>query len=166
MRSQDLVLREEGLTAGTITGWGWYASSVLSTGYFNNFKITLCHTGRKELVADFVTNYDGRTPRKVYERAAQFTGSAVAYTWWSFDFDTPFEYDGDDNLIVEVFWQERDGGPGVVSYWTPIKGRCCMYAGPVPTDPAIFDYLHFMRLTVSPTAVAPTSLGRVKAVFR
>jgi hypothetical protein len=166
VRSQDLVLREEGPPAGTLTGWEWYASSVLSTGYFNDFKITLCQTGRAELVADFVANYDGRTPRKVYERAAQYTGNAVAYTWWGFDFDTPFEYDGVDNLIVEVFWLEREGGPGVVSYWTPMKGRCCMYAGPVPCDPAIFDYLHFMRITVSPTAVAPTSLGRVKAVFR
>ena len=166
MRSQDLVLQEEGLTAGTITAWAWYASSLLSRGYFNDFKITLCHTGRSELVADFVANYDNRKPRKVYERNSLYTGSAVAYTWWGFDFDTPFEYDGDDNLIVEVFWQEREGGPGVVSYWTPMKGRCCMYAGPVPTDPAVFDYLHCMRITVSPTAVAPTSLGRVKAVFR
>jgi hypothetical protein len=36
----------------------------------------------------------------------------------------------------------------------------------VPCDPAIFDFLHYMRMTVSPTAVAPTSLGRVKAVYR
>jgi hypothetical protein len=165
VRSQDLVLREEGLTAGSITRWEWYASSVLSRGYFNNFKLTLCHTGRAELVADFVANYDGRKPLVVYERDAEYA-NAVAYTWWGFDFDTSFRYDGADNLIVEVFWQGREGGPGVVSYWTPMQGRCCMYAGPVPCDPAVFHFLHFMRITVSPTAVAPTSLGRVKAVFR
>ena len=165
MRSQDLVLQEEGPTAGTITRWEWYASSLLSRGYFKNFKLTLCHTGRSELVADFVANYDNHKPVVVYEKESQYA-EATAYTWWGFDFDTPFEYDGDDNLIVEVFWLERDGGPGVVSYWTPKKGRCCMYAGPVPTDPAVFDYLHYMRVTVSPTAVAPTSLGRVKAMFR
>jgi hypothetical protein len=165
VRSQDLVLREEGLTAGSITRWEWYASSVLSRGYFNNFKLTLCHTGRAELVADFVANYDGRKPLVVYMRDAEYA-NAVAYTWWGFDFDTSFRYDGADNLIVEVFWQGREGGPGVVSYWTPMQGRCCMYAGPVPCDPAVFHFLHFMRITVSPTAVAPTSLGRVKAIFR
>ena len=55
MRSQDLVLREEGPAAGTVTRWEWYASSLLSRGYFNNFKLTLCHTGRTELVADFLS---------------------------------------------------------------------------------------------------------------
>ena len=165
MRSQDLVLREEGPTAGTVTRWEWYASSVLSRGYFDNFSLKLCHTGRTELVADFNANYDGRKPVTVYSRYSEYAG-ATAYTWWGFDFDTPFVYDGADNLIVEVFWQGRKGGPGVVSYWTPMKGRCCMFAGPVPCEPAVFDYLHFMRITVSPTAVAPTSLGRVKAVYR
>jgi len=157
VRSQDLVLREEGLVAGTITGWEWYASSVLSTGYFNDFKITLCHTGKAELVADFVTNYDGRTPAVVYQREAQYTGNAVAYTWWSFDFDKPFEYDGDDNLIVEVFWQERSGGPGVVSYWTPLKGRCCMYAGPVPCDHGFNSAIGTIRKSTSSSMPSRTS---------
>lgn len=165
MRSQDLVLREEGLVAGTVTRWEWYASSVLSRGYFYDFKLTLCRTDRKELVADFVANYDGRKPAVVYQNESEYA-DATAYAWWGFDFHTPFEYGGADNLIVEVFWQGRASGPAVVSYWTPMKGRCCMYAGPVPTDPAVFDYLHFMKITVSPTAVAPTSLGRVKAAFR
>jgi hypothetical protein len=152
--------------AGTVMRWEWYASSIVLKGYLDDFKLTVCQTGKDKLVADFEANYDGRTPRKVYECDSQYTGGAVAYTWWGFDFDPPFQYDGDDNLIIEVFWLERSGEPGVVTYWTPLEGRCCMYAGPVPCDPAIFDYLHYMRITISPTAVAPTSIGRVKALYR
>lgn len=159
------MLKEEGLMAGTVTRWEWYASSMITVGGFKDFWVKLCHTSRDKLVADFQKNYDGNKPVQVFADD-ELRIKPPAYTWFGFDFSPTFEYNGKDNLIVEVHWKERSGAPGVVTYWTPKEARCCMYAGPVPCDPAVFDFVHYMRVTISPVAVAPTSLGRVKAVYR
>jgi hypothetical protein len=159
------VLKEEGLMAGTVTRWEWYASSMITVGGFKDFWVKVCHTSRDKLVADFQKNYNGNKPVQVFADD-ELRIKPPAYTWFGFDFSPTFEYNGEDNLIVEVHWKERSGAPGVVTYWTPKEARVCMYAGPVPCDPAVFNFVHYMRVTISPVAVAPTSLGRVKAVYR
>jgi hypothetical protein len=159
------VLKKEGLMAGTVTRWEWYVSSIVIYGGFKNFWVKVCHTSRDKFVPDFVKNYDGHKPVQVFADD-ELRVMPPSYTWFGFDFSPRFEYNGKDNLLVEVHWKGRSGSPGIVTYWTPKDGRCCMYAGPVPCDPAVFDFVHYMRVTISPVAVAPTSLGRVKAVYR
>jgi len=98
--------------------------------------------------------------------------AATAYQWFGFDFDTPFAYNGADNLLFEVWW-EGDNDGYAYTYWTTKTGRYVYsyikgttpYNG-YPDKGEVVDYLHYMRITVSPNAVAPTSLGRVKALCR
>jgi hypothetical protein len=158
------VLQSEGLIAGTITRWEWYVSSLVTAGYMKEFTLTMSHTGVEEMAPDFETNYGGFEPAVVYSDPRQLI-AAEPYRWMGFDLDQPFEYNGTDNLIIEVYWKGRDGGPSAVTYWGEKPGRICMYAGPVECDPAVFNFQHNMRATVTPTAVSPTSLGRVKAIF-
>jgi hypothetical protein len=159
------VLREDGLVGGTITKWEWYISSYVNIGYLKNFSLTMSHTGVEEMLPDFEANYGGFEPVVVYADPYQYI-EAQPYRWYGFDFALPFDYNGADNLIIEVHWLGRNGAASAVTYWTELPGRICMYAGPVPCDPAVFDFQHFMRVTVTPTAVAPTSLGRIRATFR
>jgi hypothetical protein len=138
---------------------------MISRGGFKDFWVKICHTSRDKLVADFQRNYDGNTPLQVYSDP-ELRITPPAYTWFGFDFSPPFEYNGRDNVIIEVHWKERSGAPGIVTYWTPAEGRCCMYAGPVPCDPAVFNFVHYMRVTLTFVGVEPTSWGRLKTVFR
>jgi hypothetical protein len=60
------VLKEEGLMAGTVTRWEWYASSMITVGGFKDFWVKVCHTSRDKLVADFQKNYNGNKPVQVF----------------------------------------------------------------------------------------------------
>jgi hypothetical protein len=52
-------------------------------------------------------------------------------------------------------------GRYVYSY---IKGSTPYYG--YPDKGQVTNYLHYMRITISASAVAPTSLGRVRAIYR
>jgi len=164
VRSQDLVLRGDGLHAGTVTRWEWFVSSFLSAGTFTNFYIKLCHTPRTALGEDFQANYGGNTPTVVYYHPSQ-PAATTPYSWFTFDFQQPFEYNGADNLIVEVQWKGRTASPSSMSYWTK-RNRACAMAIAGPTTPAVYDRIHYMRITITAADVAATTLGRVKALYR
>ena len=136
----------------------------MTPGTFKEFSLKLCPTPRSALVADFTANYDGRTPTVVYYDPA-FTPSPVPYTWYGFDLQTPFYYNGVDNLIMEVRWKGRDGTPSFVTYWSRATARCVMSVG-AAEPPLVYDFIHYMRITYDDTAVGPASLGRVKALWR
>jgi hypothetical protein len=162
LRSQDLVLSTDTIPKGTVKKWEWYASSTVTTGTFNNFKIRLCHSPRSALARDFATNYGGNTPALVYSKISQPVGP-TPYTWFGFTFDTPFDYNGTANLIVEVDWN-GDSGAEVGNYWSPGTARCIVSINGAAAN--LFNYIHYMRITLEPSAVSPTSVGRVKALYR
>jgi hypothetical protein len=167
-----LVLQSDGLPAGTVTRWEWNAARDLLAGSFYNFKLTLCHTSLAALTESYVGNYDGHTPVTVYDRNPATISAVPSNNWFGFDFDTPFVYNGSDNLVVEVWWEEDSNGGGNTQWNFPVNGRCCfsyiVNGNPVngyPDRGSASYFMHYMRATVSPSAVAPTSLGRVRALY-
>jgi hypothetical protein len=66
---------------------------------------------------------------------------------------------GDDNGYAYTYWTPETGRY-VYSY---IKGSTA-YNG-YPDKGLVVNYLHYMRITISGSAVAPTSLGRVRAIY-
>jgi hypothetical protein len=156
---------------GDITKWEWYASLTQYPGDFYKFRFKCCHTSKTALTDTYADNYDGNTPIQVYYRETCRI-AATAYQWFGFEFDKPFTYNGADNLIFEVWW-EGDNDGYAYTYWARSAGRyvCSYIKGTTPLrgypdKGEIFDYLHNMRITISPDAVAPTSLGRVRAMYR
>lgn len=85
------------------------------------------------------------------------------YTWFGFAFGTNFEYDGTKNLIFEVEWNGDSGGKAT-TYWSPGTGRCIVGLNGAGAN--LYNYVHYMRITLEPSAVSPTSVGRVKALYR
>lgn len=162
MRSQDLVLSSDAIPGGTVKKWEWFASDTITAGTYNNFKIKLCHTSRSTLDKNFATNYDSNTPVQVYTKVSQPV-NPTPYTWFGFAFDTNFEYSGEKNLIVEVSWNGDSGGVAY-TYWSPGTGRCIVSLNGAAAN--LYNYVHYMRITLEPSAVSPTSVGRVKALYR
>ena len=92
--------------------------------------------------------------------AARLSGRGSGGNGFGFAFDKKFEYNGKDNLVVDVFWNGDSGG-NCYTYWSPGPARRMYnYTGGTVY---LTNYLHYMRISLEPDAVAPTSLGRVKS---
>lgn len=95
------------------TGWqraGEYGSK---TGYYSGFTIYMGHSGGSELTPRFDDNYLPGTRVMVYSTSSQ-TMTAEPDGWMSVPLETPFEYNGTDNLIVEIEWT---GGSNIFYTW-------------------------------------------------
>jgi hypothetical protein len=163
VRSQGLVLSTDAVPAGTISKWEWYVYTG-SGGTFNNFKLRCCHTNLTALTNNFTSNYASNTPVEVYSRSAQYI-AATPSSWFGFDFDTTFQYDGKNNLIMEVDWNTDSGG---YAYCRASSVASRFVYSPNGGGPYLSSYLHYQRITVKPSGmvVAPTSLGRVKSLYQ
>jgi hypothetical protein len=171
---QDLVLKSDGLPEGLVTRWEWFGVGETATpGLYYDFRVTLCHTSLAALGKTYAENYDGKTPARVFHRDPLFFEPVVG-GWFGFTFDTPFAYNGRDNLIVEVWWVDLANGAACATDWgRESLGRSVLsmltYGEPeygYPHAGLVHDYIHYFRVTVSGVGVAPTSLGRVRALFR
>jgi hypothetical protein len=174
VRCMEVVRRTDGLVAGEITRWEWQSGEVdPTTGKFYKFKLLLCHTSRADLTVPFNGNYEGREPTQVFE-ADPVTVNTRIREWFGFDLEPTFKYDESYNLLVEVWWEGDDDGGGLVFNADVPEQDRCVYAARkngvpeygYPDQGKVFNWLHYMRITLSPDAVAPTSLGRVKALYR
>jgi hypothetical protein len=174
VRCMEVIRVTDGLVAGEITRWEWYGGELEeTTGKFNRFRVRLCHTSRSELAPPYSANYEGRTPAQVFY-ADPVTTTMRIREWFGFDLNPTFHYDGTNNLIVEVWWEGDDNGGGYVfTAYVVAQLRCLLSSikNGVPQDGYPDEglacyWLHYMRVTLSPDAVEPTSLGRVKAMYR
>jgi hypothetical protein len=173
VRCQSLARVTDGLVAGDIRRWEWFSAETGTSGKFYKFRIYLCHTNRFDLAPPFAGNYDGRTPALVYA-ADPVTVDMSKRDWFGFDVNPSFAYNGSDNLLVEVRWEgDDDKGGSVFTADVPHQHRCLFAAlrqsGNVngyPDGGAPYTWLHYMRVELTPSAVEPTSLGRVRAIYR
>lgn len=172
-RRQELILRTDPIGPGTITKIEWRGSTETLTGEFNKFTLRLCDTNRNALTATFEENYEGRTPVEVYA-ADPLTIVVAPLTWTGVELTTPYAINTATNLIVETWW-DGDNGVGCRTFAAAVPGQTRSCASSVvngvakngyPTAGKVGNQLHYMRLTVSMPAVGPSSLGRVKAIFK
>lgn len=110
----------------------------------------------------FEGNYDGNTPVEVYTRSQQYI-YAERGAWFGWAFDKNFSYDGRHNLIIEVYWKESDRQGQTSTYATAGTARG-LYD--VNGSLSLVNYWHHMRITLEGIGVEPTSLGRIRALYR
>jgi len=131
---------------------------------FNNCKILLCHTTKTMLEATFANNYTGNTPVEVFSGTQTLTGSE-----WLDIHVTPdtFDYNNSDNLLLDIVW-DGDNGRDVFCYRAGgASRRCYSYTSTATAGTVYTMEAQYIRLTLGTMpAVAPTSLGRVKTLFR
>ncbi len=83
------------------------------TGYYSGFTIHMGYSDGSELTGRFDDNYLPGTRVMVYSTSSQ-TMTAEPDGWMSVPLETPFEYNGTDDLIVELEWV---GGSSVFYTW-------------------------------------------------
>jgi hypothetical protein len=150
----------------------WHSNGEIAEGTYKDFRIKFCHTSLTEITDTFQTNYGGNTPVRVFFRSS-FYIKPPAESWFGWAFDAPFAYNGRDNFIIEVWWEEDEGEGKVPTYITKIMRRglysSIRYGRPqngYPNAGELMNYLHHMRLTLEDVGVEATSLGRLKTLYR
>ncbi len=90
------------MTIGQIS-WQRAGSAGSSTGYYNNFKLYMGVAAGSELTDTYQANYAPGTRTEVYATSSQAI-HAEADGWMTITLDTPYEYDGTGNIILELEW--------------------------------------------------------------
>jgi hypothetical protein len=91
-----------------LTGVGLFASHpVFYHGNFDDVEILLSHTDRDRLNVNFASNYVFGPPVSVFYRGEMEVKYERGY-WYEFVLDTPFTWNGEDNLLVEFRYDGCD----------------------------------------------------------
>ncbi len=112
-RHQNLYLPSEINGSGRITALQWQLWDDTSfTTNCPNTTIRLAHTTNSELSGTFSSNLNRDTPVVVLQNGTITQPAGAADTWFEVPLTTPFEYNGVENLVVEIERQapcDRDG---------------------------------------------------------
>ncbi len=162
-RFQCLWLKSDINTAGYINVVEFEKSSTLS-GTYNDVRVWLCHSTKTQLESTFNNNYTGKTPVQVR------TGGDLAFTGSGY-FDigiTPdkFNYNNSDNLLMEVRW--NGSSRTNIACWRSAASTGRVYAwSHTASSGSVQRSGQCIRLHIGTmTGVTPSSLGRVKTLFR
>jgi len=165
MRFQTLFTKTQLGISGSITQIAFRVQANVASGLYHNGRVTLCHTDLNALNANFNSNYDGFTPLDTLTGAEIFV-PGLANAWVTLDLTTPFNYSVSHNLIVEIRWFTDNGNDVPVWAWDPASGNRRVWASAQDaTDGYAEHYAYYMRFMIGGEAVAPNSLGMMKASF-
>jgi hypothetical protein len=153
-RFQELYLASEIGRSGTISQMALWLTGSDQIAYFPNISVKLCHTSLTSLTTGFVANYHWNDPFWVYHSTSPLQrGTGAANDWDVIEFTTPFEYNGADNLLVEVTWQGTAYGSYPCSWSFPALGnrRCYAYNADTLVQTGSADnYLYNARIGFQP----------------
>ncbi|UCH78012.1 MAG: hypothetical protein JSU81_09860, partial [Candidatus Coatesbacteria bacterium] len=138
-------------------------------GNFTGCRILLCHTSVSTITSTFASNYGGQTPRLVFS-GTKVVPRAVGGTWWTVVSGSAlFAYNNTNNLLYEVSWTGNTGASGA-NYITHTRsgqtGRVWANSATASSGSITAGYGTLARITVVSSGVAPTSLGRVKSMYK
>jgi hypothetical protein len=134
---------------------------------FYDFALVFCNTPVDVLSEYFDLNYGGGTPVKAYQAPYEYIETTMD-AWIGFDLDPAFQYDGENNLLVEALWS-ADEDHTVYNWAWETDGDTYVCGAIDSPNGAIYNLGLRMKLVGEyggPMAVEPASLGRVKAGWR
>jgi len=172
-RWQTMWFQYEIDEAGPLTRLEWQIWSNPSGGAggtFTDCRILLCHTSIPAIGANFRDNYGGNTPVTVFNGTYVLPRSA-ADEWLTICAPANFTFNNRDNLLIEVSWTASVGDINPFKVRTagshPFPGRVYnSSSATAETGQVTRDIHRYGRITISGAAVEPTSLGRVKSLYR
>ena len=164
MRFQCLWLQADINSPGFINAVEFKYSSGYTPTAFNNVRAWLCHTNKSALEATFDNNYAGNTPVQVLDK---LTVTLSGTGWLDIGIDAnKFNYNNRDNLLMEIRWKGSSGRNTYCKIYDARAGRVYVFndEGSVGT---VVDEGQYIRLHINTMpGVGPTSLGRVRALYR
>ena len=144
----------------------YQSGGAYSNAPFHLLEFRLCHTPLATLTTNFQQNYGGNTPALVAS-ADPYLVTAGLDEWFGFNCSPTFNYNGHDNLICEVRWKNTTTETEVDT-WSYDCGtdRGLSNKGYNAETGTVSSKINRFRITFDDAGVGPTSLGRVKALFR
>ncbi len=145
-----------------------YTGGIRIQSTFSTCKILLSHTTLTHVTTNYVNNYGGQTPVTV------FSGTKVipvmgGSTWFTLVEPTNFTYNRTYNLLIEVSWGSGTPSNGRSDFQINSRGshgRIYAYNATATTGSVTTNYDQRGRITIGFVGVEPTSLGRVKSIFK
>jgi hypothetical protein len=148
----------------------WSNPSGGAGGTFTNCRLLLCHTSITAIGANFRANYGGNTPLLVFSGTYVLPRSA-GNEWLTIVAPTNFTYNNRDNLLIEVSWTAGEGNINPFKCRNagshPFPGRVYNSSSATAETGNVTANIHrYGRITIGAPGVDPTSLGRVKGLYR
>ncbi len=160
-----MVLASEINAAGDITDVAYdVTGGPYSNGLFWKFEMRLCHTSFDELTDNFNDNYTGNTPVLVAE--ANPLNITTDDGWWSVPELSSFEYNGSDNLIIEIRWWEDNNVSVYMWCFDSGADRFLLAKGYDAVSGSVATKMNRFRLTVDSSGIEGASLSRIKAMYK
>lgn len=181
-------------TGNTIPWWGsytagrfhcmWYQREINEAGpvsmvefqvysttgnTFNSVDMLLCHSSRTALTSTYTTNYDGKTPVRVYTGNFDVPRGLTRDSWFKQCEPTNFTYNNSDNLLFEISWSGRTGSGTSNYFWRASSGqpgRVWATSKTASSGSLYSGQGEIARITIGYAGVAPTSLGRIKGLYK
>jgi hypothetical protein len=125
---QVVVLDSEINNAIQIQSVGWKRSPVgVDAATFQDFKIYMGYSTNDQLSGTFQNNYISGTRTLVFSRGTYAVVAGGSGNWFTTTLDTPFWYNGSNNLIIEFEWSTGSGSL-YIYHWTAGTDRA-IYGG-------------------------------------
>jgi len=171
MRFQCCWFKSEINESGAVTKieYQFHSYSGTPPSTFNNVKMYLCHTNLSALTSTFATNYGGNTPVLVWSGTYVIPSGLSQNDWVIQVQPTNFTYNNVDNLLMEVTWEGFGGGAAADYFWrsnASQPGRVYATSATATTGTLYAGQGEVARVTINYTAVQPSSLGRIKTLFK
>ena len=135
---------------------------------FEGYKVILCHSSKSALTNEFDKNYDFKTPFNVYEGSLTIPAGLTEADWFTVCEPTStFSYNNRNNMLMEIVWISAEGGEKNL-FWISTAGqpgRLWAANAEAVRGTLLANQGQIARITISSPAVAPTSLGRVRALY-
>jgi hypothetical protein len=132
-------------------------SATYNHGIFLNGRVYACHTTVTELDSVYEANYAGNTPKAVMTRDTLFLRWKNG-DWQGLGFDSPFDYNGTDNLILEFRWQGDNDSSVYDLGWYTTGNRAMDAKSSTAERGTPRNYMPRFRIFYSPTGIAEGSL--------
>jgi hypothetical protein len=135
-------------------------------GTYQNGDVLLCHTTLSAITNTYATNYGGKTPVTIFHGVISIPAGAGGAWFTVVGGISNFNYNNVNNLLIEVSWASGTTATNFMNYTSGGQpGRIYAQSKTATTGSITSGYGHIGRITIEPTGVAPTSLGRVKALY-
>lgn len=134
-----------------------------TTATFEDFNIYLAYCPNEVLGTVFEDNYTPGSKTLVYHRD-NLEMEVYGSEWFPLELDSPFWYDGQNNLILEVTWA---GGAGSIhNYLFNTPYSPCRLKAPTPDGPT--GFLSSMRcqfMLEGTLMLRPATFGSIKVML-
>jgi len=165
MRYQVVVLASDIGDAMGIESISWKRSvGGDPEGTFKDFKVYMGLCASDDLSVEYDSNWMSGTKLLVLESSSYTNGATNPNDWFDMTLDTPYWYNGEDNLLIEMEWSTGNGSL-YTWHWNGGGARCVIGSYGNSTG----DYTESMvpHLKLNGTlSLESTTFGAVKAAFR